>query len=620
MKRTTIITLGLVMLASVATAGLGVSRGYDLDALWRQTQDTYDLDTHDAVLLLESRHVEVTPHGDLWTTVHRVVWIGTRAGLRAYADLRIPWNSDTSQLTVEVLRTWRDGRWWPSADTVSETAVVETLPYAVDRCPDYDDMRETMLLHDGVELPCIMETAYMIITHGGAEPGVDDVFVMPQRDPAVHVEYRVTTPKIPLQARSLNGAPEPVIEGNTRVWRMETVPRLRLPTTRHAVRYEPTLMWSTWPDRETMLSAHFDPLFAAAEIDPALADTVQARVDGVGSLFARARIVADLLDEGVRAVHYDPTHWGRSPRKAGHVWDTAYGHDLDRAGLALALFRAANLSADPQLWATEGQFLADFPAAALLDRTLVRITDDDGSPLVVYDPASGDLLPVSELYGTSIGLETDGESSVTLRLHLTPAEEGDWSGHGYYAAYEALCPHGRMAGLGEETADYLDQVLDDTLEGASLTGHNPEFFTPRHVEMGLAFDFAPGETDESGRIRLHLDDLPGAVFDELPSDVTLADATRESPVWLRSLLSQTLELRIDLDGLNVLRAPAPRMVANEVGRFRLSVETTDNVLVITRSLNLTRGIHYPAELWPDLRALLLEDVDPANRVVMLIRE
>jgi hypothetical protein len=620
MKRTLTITLCLIALATTAFAEMGASRGHDLDALWKRAQDSLDLDTLDAALLLESRSVEVWPHGDLWTTVHRVVWIGTRAGLRAHADLRIPWNSDTSQLDVEVLRTWRDGRWWPSADTVSETAVVETLPHALGRCPDYAGMRETMLLHDGIELPCIMETAYMIITPGGAEPGADGVFVMAQREPAVRVEYRVTAPKIPLHARSFNGAPEPVIEGNTRAWILDDAPRLRLPTTRHAVRYEPTLMWSTWYDRGTMLCDHAEPLYDAAVIDEALTDSVSARVAGVRSEIARARIVVDMLAEGVRNIHYDDTHWARAPREAGRVWDTAYGHDRDRAVLALALFNAANLTADLQLVSTDGPLLADFPATALLDRTLVRIWDGDDTHLAVYDPARGGLLPASEQFGVWIGSETDGKAAVELHLSLTPTEEGDWTGSGYFTANEVLSPHILMAGTGTETADRLDSVLDGALDGATLTGHNPDRFTPRSVAMGLAFDFTPGEPDEADRIRIDLADLLGGLLDEMPPDVRLEDAVRESPVWLRDSMRQAMTLRIDLDGVSVAHAPESHMIDTGAGQFMLMVELTDETLVIKRRLVLSGGIHYPAASWPDLRALLLEEVDPANRVVMLKRD
>ena len=70
-------------------------------------------------------------------------------------------------------------------------------------------MRETMLLHDGVELPCIMETAYTITENG--LPALDGLFVFPQRDPSVLTELKLTFPSGSLfRHEALNGVPEPV--------------------------------------------------------------------------------------------------------------------------------------------------------------------------------------------------------------------------------------------------------------------------------------------------------------------------------------------------------------------------------------------------------------------------
>jgi hypothetical protein len=145
---------------------MGVSGGHDLDRLWAEAQAHYDLEAVDAVLLLESLHVTVAASGDRTTRIHRVVWIGSEVGVDDYADLRVPYNSGNSTLKVTALQTWRDGRWWPAKPAISPTAVVETLPFAMARADDYTSMRETMLLHDGVEIPCIMETAYEIAQKG----------------------------------------------------------------------------------------------------------------------------------------------------------------------------------------------------------------------------------------------------------------------------------------------------------------------------------------------------------------------------------------------------------------------------------------------------------------------
>ena len=210
--KTILLTIAVMSVAAPSIAAeMGVSGGHDLDQLWARAQADRDLSGEDAVLLLESHQVTMDADGALATRVHRVVWIGSSVGIRSYADLRVPWNTATSQLDVEILRTWRDGHWWPDAETISETAVVHTLPYAVNRADDYTTMRETMLLHDGVELPCIMETAYTITETG--LPGADGVFVMPRRDFSALTELQVTVPAaMALHYEMLNGVMEPAVQ------------------------------------------------------------------------------------------------------------------------------------------------------------------------------------------------------------------------------------------------------------------------------------------------------------------------------------------------------------------------------------------------------------------------
>jgi len=129
MKSLTILLLvAAAGLPALAAAGPGVSNGHDLDALWARAEAGHDLAREDAVVLLDDLSVTVAADGTIATRLHTVVWIGTAQGIRHYADLRVPWNAATSTLDVELLRTWRDDRWWPDAARISETAVVHTLP------------------------------------------------------------------------------------------------------------------------------------------------------------------------------------------------------------------------------------------------------------------------------------------------------------------------------------------------------------------------------------------------------------------------------------------------------------------------------------------------------------
>ena len=629
MKTLKIILITAVIMSLAApsfAAKMGISGGRDLDDLWARAQAGHDLSQQDAVLLLESRQITLGVDGAVATRVHRVVWIGTSRGIRGYADLRIPWNTTTTELKVEVLRTWRDGRWWPDPEVISETAVVHTLPYALNRADDYTTMRETMLLHDGVELPCIMETAY-IITETGL-PGADGLFVMPQRDYSVLTELQVTVPSgAVFKYEMLNGVAEPVVSESddvvTMSWRMTDVPDLLMPLTDAPAAYEPAVVWSTWPDWPA-LRDHWRTVFdEAAVLDEALADSLEAWVEFAPSRWSRIQAVTDQVNRNVRSVHYPDGFWRFTPRPAGRTWDTAYGHPLDRAVLAAALLREAGYEVTP-IFVGAGHSLVGPDVARLAGMGDLHLSIK-GDPAGLYDADQGALSGQAPLIGLPLW-RTDqfvepflGNSQWANRLEVTvalePGEDGSWQGSGQLHAAGIFCPQGDMAGLENGAHDFLDEVTAGMIPGASLNRANPEIFHQHQVVFGFGVDVEMPEPEASGWTRLIVG-APGHGLMSRMAGIHLFEEERESPVLLAGPLEQSVKIRLMAGETEAAHLPDPVSLVNEAGEFTVSVTEEDGWITVTRELKLAADV-YPAALWPQLRALLLEEDDAANGTILL---
>jgi len=604
---------------------MGVSSGHDLDELWTRAQADYDLSGEDAVLLLESRHVTWDGEGTLATRVHRVVWVGTSVGIRGYADLRIPWNTATSQLDVEVLRTWMDGRWWPDESVISETAVVQTLPYAVNRADDYTSMRETMLLHDGVELPCIMETAYTITETG--LPGAGDLFVMPQRDPSVRTEFKLTFQgEADPQFEILNADALPTYSDgpdSTLSWSLENVPALLTPLTGAPAAYEPAVVWSTWSDWPS-LRDHWLGLFdEAAVLDTALADSVQAWIEDAPSPWSRVRAVVDQVNRNVRGVHYSDSFWTFQPRPAARTWDTAYGHPLDRAVLTAALLRGAGYEVTPIFVGKGNRFPGDtIPRLNGLGNLQLSIK---GDPAGLYDPDRGTLSGQAPLIGLPLW-RTDqyvepflGNSPWPHRLEvnvtLEPGEDGFWKGSGQFGGSGVFCPQGDMAGMGDGARDYLAQVIGAVIPGATLNRSNPEIFHQHQVVFGFGLDVEKPEADPSGRTRLVVG-IPTHGLASRADGVHLYDESRGSPVMLPAPMEQWVKVRIKTGAGGGVHLPPNISLVNDAGEFTVNSSEEGGWITVVRELKLNAD-SYPAEMWPQLRALLLEDADPVHGTILM---
>ncbi len=148
----------LTISVSTVWAQKSITGEHDISKLLTKAEKKFDLSKQDAVMLLDSKKIHWLADGRLITSIHRIIWINSNVAIRNYGDHRIPFDEARCAFNVETVRTRRDGQWWETGSS----GIVETLPFALEHSYDYSNMREMMLLHNGIELPCILEIAYSI--------------------------------------------------------------------------------------------------------------------------------------------------------------------------------------------------------------------------------------------------------------------------------------------------------------------------------------------------------------------------------------------------------------------------------------------------------------------------
>ncbi len=628
------IVLALVLIAphQCAAEPLASAGGLDIGALMSQAKSSLDLSELDAVLLYDGREIEVQVDGGLRTTFHQIAWISTELGIDEYADLRVPYSTETMSLEVHALRTWRDDRWWPHESAISPTAVVETTPSVLGHADDYLTIREMVLLHDGVEIPCIIEAVYTTTESRPDGAGAHGIWVFRRDDPAMVVRYSVSVPSGERLLYAVgNGAPEPTYspEGGRDLftWEMSDVNRLPRPHVTDAASIAPYVVWSTWKDWDELGDAILDRLDAAVELTDTIRDTMSALVKHKPYLPEKAQAVVDYVNETTRAIRYDARFWEFAPRQASRTWETAYGHRLDRAVLALALFEEVGCDVSPVYRSRGfGEVDTGVPSLSRFDGLALRVTGDGLD--AYYDPASGHLTNGrSPLTGRTVwapGQQTEpalriGDLSESNRLELIISlesnEDGEWVGEGFFRASGLLSPHDRIIGLGGEAGAFFGGVAGGVLPGSEITEHNVAVLTKEEVVAGFFFTMTLPEPDDDGRTWLEIGDPAGGVTDLLPTDVHLYSPRRESPVLLPSVMSQSVTLRIKVGELESVRIPEAAAVDHECGEFILSVEEDGEWITVTRQLSLTQT-EVPSGVWTELRDVLLASDSDRGRALV----
>jgi len=630
---TAFITAAVLLIAPLAVEAAPTDAAglHDIGRLMEQAAASFDLEVEDAVVLLDSLQVSRLSSGAVERTVHTIVWFRTEAGLEHYADVHVPWNAETGAVVVHDLRTWRDERWWPAADSVSETAVVETTPGSVYNAYDYAVLREQALLHDGVELPCIVETRYTVKQERPPDLGVEGTRIAAAYDPTVrNAMLLMLAPGDICRFRSQNGASpvtETVVPGlETRGdhWVATSVARLGRPLVDDHATEGPALIWSTWKSWNDLAHAFLTPFDAAAILAGAPVDSIERRLEGVYGDEARTRAVVSYLDEATRAVGADDSAWRFDPRPAQRTWETAYGHAIDRAVLTVALLKAAGLDASP-VWVghRDTDLTGTPPGLSRFETLLIEARGEEFAATI--DAMSGSVTPgEAALRGRSSWRPDTDDSPVyrtappgvlEIAVNLEPDGDGGFAGRGYIMGEGWLSPHDRVAGLGSRATSFLQRVAGSLLDGLAVDDHGLTTLVEDRVEAGFDVSFAPGDADDLGRTTVVLGTPSGGLLDGFAPATETAVPSRETPLCLPNEGVERITLRIEIGEREVLYAPQPLELQNSAGRFSLMVDRDDRSISVLRELELA-GRFEPGQ-WNELRSLLLEASAPRSRTILL---
>jgi len=400
-----------------------------------------------------------------------------------------------------------------------------------------------------------------------------------------------------------------------------------LPLTSVPAAYEPVVAWSTWTSHDAMISTWreaFDNAAAAVVAEDIIAPLQEYTLPVSGSM-AKLRAIADFVDESVRTTHYRQDYWRLSPRPADRIWNSAYGHVLDKAVLVTGILRELGYLVEPE-FVSHGVNLAlvSVPGLSGLGDLMLTVRQRDlpTDPLLVYDPAHGTIHGENHFSGqTLVMMKTPFEtnfihtevSMFNALISLQPGDEGAWAGTGYVEAGGQMAFSDLAPGSGTAIADRVAAIGAGLLPAATIDKVGVQVLVKDHVSAEFKVVVPASETDE---IRWVVGTPQGGLLEALPHDVSLVQATRESPVLVGSRLQQGLLLTIEVSDHVVAHMPQPLHITNEVGEFQVTAEIKDGWLQYQRSLMLEPGVHAAAQ-WPALRELLLAEADPANGTIVI---
>ncbi|MFH0882108.1 MAG: DUF3857 domain-containing protein [bacterium] len=622
----------LMLVAVVHAKPMTYSGRMDIGEMLALADSTFDMAAEDAVVLLAGHRETILPDGRRSVLIHRIVRIATDHALDTYADLRIPYDDKRQELKVHALRVWResDQRWIEHRPT----AIVETTPFELSAAPAYTNVRETMLLHDGVELPCILECAYTIEDKEPFRRGTNGTFIFQEEDPVVWSWLifeipRTVTPVIKISegVSEAERSSDPEHGLDRWSWKMGPLPAKPDPETADPAAYLPHISWSTW-ENWNALGRDLEATFRGAmTLDKVLKDSVKQFVSESPELLDRARKISDFVNRTVAPVHYDDQWFWPSPRTTGETWASAYGCGLDRSILVAALAVEAGFEVWPVF---RGSSNADIDeGVATLGRMEPVALWISGEGVEAYYDAQADTLitGLSPILGRSVWVVgradapeirgvAEGETArLEVMISLKGTGNNDLTGEGHVTGYWTLNPYNGMDSGEEKGRETLGEVVGGVIDSAQVGDYSTTTFDMFTIAAGFEMNAPLPKEDAYGRLPIKTGEPGWGILDLLGNDVQLYSSTRGTPVYLQSPVEQTVGVELTLPGRSFVYLPEPVHLTNDAGSYRLEIIHEGETVTLRRTLLLVSRVYTPDQ-WPALRALLLAETDPGNCLVL----
>jgi len=629
------ISICLALSVSDVWAQKSITGMQDIAELYTIAENRFDLSQEDAVLLFDEQKVNWLPDGRLVNHIHRIIWIQTDYALEHYGDHRIPYDDAHTAFNVETVRTWRDNQWW----TTGKTGFVETTPFALEKAYDYSNMREMMLLHNGIELPCILEVAYSIEDKEPFRKGADGLWTFARNEPAVQSWFCYGLPTgQKLKVFTSEGVPAPEKIANQELgldtywWKMGTVESKPRPLVNDPAAGVPYIVWSTW-DSWPEYGKHLTDCFTKnIAINKPVKKSLDSLLYDARTEAEKADLIVDYINQKTRIINYPEHFWQSFPRDASRVFNTAYGHNLDRAILSAALFKNAGITIHPvYISRGYGNINDGIPSLSRMNNVVLWLT---GQYLdAYYNPQSGTVENGSKnIYGRTVWIadnndipavafdRTDKVSQIDISINLVYNSKKEiFTGKGFLYADNYLSPYHKMEGLSNESKNYLNSVVSGLIKGAKITACNPVKFSRFMTAMGFELELKKPAPDDFERLSFEIGNPSGGIIANLPNDVHLYHQERASEIVLPCLMSQKVEFRLDKKGLDIIHTPADYFLNNGVGSFSVETSQHDDKVIISRSLRLKQSSFTSGD-WPKLRQLLLSESSKKNITLLFKAE
>jgi hypothetical protein len=619
------LSMTMVLGACLAILGTSVCTAQDLQTFAAEAPSARDYTDEDAVILHETIEWTLHEDGRVDHYTRHIRKYFTAYEVDGHSDPRIPFDQDTQAL--EIL-SWRTVMASGQLVEKKDRSFNQVTPDAVRLTPDYTSAQEMVSTQLGMEPGAVVEREYVIKDLNDRGEGLSGIEFFQTRLPIMEKVVKITVPLgVDLRFQAMAGAPRSRRDERetsaTYTWRIENMPAVA-PRSVRGIEEEclPHVVFSSIQSWDALAEDWNGRIEDCTQITDRLRADLEEIIRDAQDDADEVRLIHEALCDRVRGVDYVFPLVGSQCRPAEVVYETAYGHRLDRAVLLLAWLREAGIEAEPVLVASSSSFSDQVPAIEQTPEVWV-VAWTDHQPIWMDPLRSLESASYKDLGGRTFvriasggGLdavpdrgveENTSRVKVTGRIH----DDGSISGEARIKLSGLLSPYYEVSGIADESKDFVDGLAAHLFDGVDVETYNFRELTDDVVALGFKFKKDAGDNPLS-RIVLpetgYNPDVPG--MEPVATD-------REKPLILDGVFSATVDVDLELwDGAEIQRLPDAVNLEAPFGFYKVSCGQEKNTIRYKKRVEINRRRIEPEE-YPRLREILLRDRNEVHRTVVL---
>ena len=502
--------------------------------------------------------------------------IYTHTAMRsAYGETFIVYNPDYQTLKINTSYTkQKDGTIIKTPDN----AFVEVLPHSASDAPAYNNLKEMVVVHTGLELGATIYLDYTLTSKAGYLPAIDILEIIPQSSPVKEYNLAISVPDgNDLFYGLMNPEAEAKVSVEngmrTTAWTLKNIKAYSRAPMRHIYDGDIQILTaSSYPSEADALRGLYEQLEMRESMPLlSLAETI---TEGKESDTDKLRAILEYVNQNFAHSALSLEETGYRIRPVEDVINSAYGTQAELADLLQGLLNALQIPTEvcvrfPLKNAPEDSF-------GLKGASLFLKSEADGITYVL-NPFSDKMDNAGWLADRCRIVDIKNDKPVDM-----PQPDS-----------KIVCE----ATMRIDSSKVITEIQANVPAGLSSYVLVPEKNSTRTEEL----------TQTNGYTLIHLPIIPAS---ENTLSYVSMNTTRNGNLSLLYAPDETYTYTMDIpEGLTLCTPTGKKQITNKAGEMNTEVELTGNKVIVKRFLRV-KSAQIPQSVYPDFHQLMVEWANP----------